>query len=131
MFKILSLRSPQASHAVAMGEALYYSTDGKDDVERRTLDMNPFTLAFNSAGTVIILGRTVNIRLTDSCAPWTCASDIDEIRRMYAAVEGEYLGDVAKRRWPVLIFIFCFDIACFLFRFVAKLTGHTAAPGKL
>ena len=42
------------------------------------------------------------------------------------AVEGDYLSEVAKSRWPVLIFIFCFDVACYLFRVFAKL--YKAAP---
>lgn len=37
-----------------------------------------------------------------------------------AEYEGDYLGEVAKLRWPVLLFIFCFDIGCFLFRAAAK-----------
>lgn len=44
-----------------------------------------------------------------------------------AEVEGEFLGEVAKKRWPVLIFIFCFDVLCFLFRFTAKLTSTTGS----
>lgn len=40
-------------------------------------------------------------------------------------VEGEYLADVAKRRWPVLVFVFCFDVGCYLLRLGAKLlSGH-------
>eukprot|EP00879_Flechtneria_rotunda_P032404 GHRR01035605.1.p2 GENE.GHRR01035605.1~~GHRR01035605.1.p2 ORF type:complete len:104 (+),score=21.87 GHRR01035605.1:29-313(+) len=42
----------------------------------------------------------------------------------HAVVEGEFLGEVANRRWPVLIFIFCFDIFCFLLRFFAKLSTN-------
>jgi hypothetical protein len=42
-----------------------------------------------------------------------------------AQVEGEFLGEVAQKRWPVLIFIFCFDVLCFLFRFTAKLSSTT------
>lgn len=38
-----------------------------------------------------------------------------------AEVEGQYLADVAKRRWPVLIFVFCFDVGCYLLRLGAKL----------
>ncbi|KAG2429247.1 hypothetical protein HXX76_011016 [Chlamydomonas incerta] len=38
-----------------------------------------------------------------------------------AALEGEYLASVARRRWPVLVFIFCFDVSCYLFRITAKL----------
>lgn len=45
-----------------------------------------------------------------------------------AQVEGEFLGEVAKKRWPVLIFIFCFDVLCFLFRFTAKLSSTTGSP---
>lgn len=42
-----------------------------------------------------------------------------------AEVEGEYLADVAKRRWPVLVFVFCFDVGCYLLRLGAKLlSGH-------
>lgn len=46
-----------------------------------------------------------------------------------AEVEGEFLGEVAQKRWPVLIFIFCFDVLCFLFRFTAKLSSATGTPG--
>ena len=42
-------------------------------------------------------------------------------------VEGEFLGEVAKKRWPVLIFIFFFDVLCFLFRFTAKLSRTTGS----
>lgn len=49
---------------------------------------------------------------------------------VHAEVEGEYLGEVANRRWPVLIFIFCFDVFCFLFRFVAKWTAASADQCK-
>ncbi|KAK9815291.1 hypothetical protein WJX72_001151 [[Myrmecia] bisecta] len=35
-------------------------------------------------------------------------------------LEGQYLADVANRRWPVYIFIFCFDVACYSFRLTAK-----------
>jgi hypothetical protein len=45
-----------------------------------------------------------------------------------AEVEGEFLGEVAKKRWPVLVFIFCFDVLCFLFRFTAKLSGTAGSP---
>lgn len=38
-------------------------------------------------------------------------------------MEGEFLGEVAKRRWPVLIFAFSFDVCCFIFRFTAKLSS--------
>jgi hypothetical protein len=43
-------------------------------------------------------------------------------------VEGEFLGEVAKKRWPVLMFIFCFDVLCFGFRFTAKLSATTGGP---
>jgi hypothetical protein len=46
-----------------------------------------------------------------------------------AEVEGEFLGEVAQKRWPVLMFIFCFDVLCFLFRFTAKLSSATGSPG--
>lgn len=41
-----------------------------------------------------------------------------------AEVEGQYLADVAKRRWPVLIFVFCFDVGCYLLRLGAKLLAN-------
>lgn len=55
LHKLVSLRSLRQGMLLAMGEALHYVTNGKDDVERRTLDMNPFTLAFNSAGMPVYL----------------------------------------------------------------------------
>ena len=46
-----------------------------------------------------------------------------------AEVEGQYLADVAKRRWPVLIFVFCFDVGCYLLRLGAKLlAGEPTTP---
>ena len=36
-------------------------------------------------------------------------------------LESQYLADDAKQRWPVLIFIFCFDVSCYMFRAGAKL----------
>lgn len=40
-------------------------------------------------------------------------------------MEGQYLADVAKRRWPVLVFVFSFDVGCYLLRLGAKLlSGH-------
>jgi hypothetical protein len=51
-----------------------------------------------------------------------------------AALEGRFLGEVAKRRWPVLMFVFLFDCITFTFRFAAKLAGGGAAgssaPGE-
>lgn len=41
------------------------------------------------------------------------------------AVEGHFLGEVAKWRWPVLMFVFLFDCMCFTFRFAAKLAGRS------
>lgn len=42
-----------------------------------------------------------------------------------AEVEGQYLADVAKRRWPVLVFVFSFDVGCYMLRLGAKLlSGH-------
>lgn len=35
-------------------------------------------------------------------------------------MEGEYLSEVAIRRRPVLLFIFCFDVACYVYRLAAK-----------
>ncbi len=35
-------------------------------------------------------------------------------------MEGEYLAVVACSRWPVLVFLFCFDIFCHIFRIAAK-----------
>ncbi|KXZ42128.1 hypothetical protein GPECTOR_199g356 [Gonium pectorale] len=46
-------------------------------------------------------------------------------------LEGEYLAEVAKRRWPVLLFIFCFDITCYIFRISAKCFRPGAIPGPL
>jgi len=39
------------------------------------------------------------------------------------SMEGQFLGEVAKRRWPVLMFVFLFDCITFTFRFAAKLAG--------
>ena len=36
-------------------------------------------------------------------------------------LESQYLADDAKQRWPVLIFIFCFDVSCYMFRAGVKL----------
>lgn len=36
-------------------------------------------------------------------------------------MEQEYLTDCAKRRWPVLLFVFCFDILSLVLRSIAKL----------
>ena len=38
-----------------------------------------------------------------------------------AEVEGQFLADVAQRRWPVLIFIFCFDVGCYILRLLVRL----------
>ncbi len=38
-----------------------------------------------------------------------------------ADVEAQYLADVAKRRWPVLVFVIAFDVGCYILRFGAKL----------
>ncbi|KAK9865276.1 hypothetical protein WJX84_009097 [Apatococcus fuscideae] len=38
-----------------------------------------------------------------------------------SVLESQYLADDAKQRWPVLIFIFCFDVSCYMFRAGAKL----------
>ena len=38
-------------------------------------------------------------------------------------VEGQFLADVAQRRWPVLIFIFCFDVGCYVLRLLARLVA--------
>lgn len=46
-------------------------------------------------------------------------------------VEGAYLAEVAKSRLPVLLFIFCFDIACYLFRFVAKVVKLHLLQGEV
>ncbi len=46
-----------------------------------------------------------------------------------AVLEGEYLLQVARSRWPVLAFIFCFDIVCYLFRYLAKLISSSVAAG--
>jgi len=39
-------------------------------------------------------------------------------------VEGQFLADVAQRRWPVLIFIFCFDVFCYMLRLGARLAAN-------
>jgi hypothetical protein len=39
-------------------------------------------------------------------------------------VEGQFLADVAQRRWPVLIFIFCFDVFCYILRLGARLVAN-------
>ena len=41
-----------------------------------------------------------------------------------ADVEGQFLADVAQRRWPVLIFIFCFDVFCYILRLGARLVAN-------
>jgi len=41
-----------------------------------------------------------------------------------ADVEGQFLADVAQRRWPVLIFIFCFDVFCYMLRLGARLAAN-------
>lgn len=43
------------------------------------------------------------------------------------AIEADYLTDVARKRWPVLIFIFCFDVLSYCFRTTAKFTRGEAA----
>jgi len=45
-------------------------------------------------------------------------------------LEGEYLGDVAKRRWLVLVSIFTFDVFCYALRFMAKMFGSSGKPGE-
>lgn len=45
------------------------------------------------------------------------------------AMEGHYLGVVAKDRWPVLVFVFAFDCLCFAFRAAAKIAGCSGAAG--
>ena len=45
-------------------------------------------------------------------------------RRSSADVEGQFLADVAQRRWPVLIFIFCFDVFCYMLRLGARLAAN-------
>lgn len=42
-------------------------------------------------------------------------------------LEAEYMADVAKQRRPVLMCIFCFDIACYIFRVAA----HGVSSGRL
>ena len=39
-------------------------------------------------------------------------------------MEGQFLADVAQRRWPVLIFIFCFDVGCYVLRLLARLLAN-------
>lgn len=43
------------------------------------------------------------------------------------SMEGHFLGEVAKWRWPVLMFVFLFDCVCFTFRFAAKLAGKSGS----
>ncbi len=45
-------------------------------------------------------------------------------------MEQEYITDCAKRRWPVLIFVFCFDVLSFILRTTAKLL-HPAPPSDV
>ncbi|GFH19213.1 uncharacterized protein HaLaN_16125 [Haematococcus lacustris] len=45
-------------------------------------------------------------------------------------MEGEYLMQVAKSRWPVLCFVFCFDVVCFTFRVAASLANVAMSEGK-
>ncbi|KAF5830447.1 hypothetical protein DUNSADRAFT_14565 [Dunaliella salina] len=47
------------------------------------------------------------------------------------SVEGEYLCQVARSRWPVLMFIFAFDVACYFFRFLVKLMRATDGAEKI
>lgn len=42
-------------------------------------------------------------------------------------MEQEYITDCAKRRWPVLLFIFCFDVLSLVLRSIAKLITDPAA----
>ena len=39
-------------------------------------------------------------------------------------MEGQFLADVAQRRWPVLIFIVCFDVFCYMLRLGARLVTN-------
>jgi hypothetical protein len=41
-----------------------------------------------------------------------------------------HLQEVANRRWPVLMWVFAFDVFCFMFRFIAKLTNVAAEQGE-
>lgn len=43
-------------------------------------------------------------------------------------VEAQYLADVAKRRWPVLVFVIAFDVGCYILRFGAKLLASRVMP---
>ncbi|KAI8475163.1 MAG: hypothetical protein J3K34DRAFT_487042 [Monoraphidium minutum] len=45
------------------------------------------------------------------------------------ATEAHFLREVAKARWPVLMFVFLFDCLCFSFRFAAKLAGRSGGDG--
>lgn len=38
-----------------------------------------------------------------------------------AEIEGDYLGELTKLRWPILLFVFCFDIMCMSFRIAVKM----------
>lgn len=55
-----------------------------------------------------------------------------------AEIEGAYLGELTKQRWPVLLFIFAFDVMCMVFRAAARVhvarsvavgASETAVPG--
>ena len=50
-----------------------------------------------------------------------------------SGLEAEYMADVAKQRRPVLMCIFCFDIACYIFRVAVHgvATGGSGLLGKL
>jgi hypothetical protein len=86
---------------------------------------------------------------TAAAAPWTKPSttaasqvtgadgqmDINPFTLAFRspAAEGQYLGGVAKQRWPVLVFVFLFDCVTFTFRFAAKLAGggsNAAGAGR-
>uniref|UniRef100_A0A7R9VZ96 histidine kinase n=1 Tax=Chlamydomonas euryale TaxID=1486919 RepID=A0A7R9VZ96_9CHLO len=56
----------------------------------------------------------------DACMTTTPASRPFTLSFTQSALESEYLASEARSRWPVLVFIFVFDVACFLFRLCAK-----------
>ena len=49
----------------------------------------------------------------------------------HPGMEQEYITDCAKRRWPVLLFVFCFDVLSLVLRSIAKLlTSGPAAVAR-
>ena len=46
-------------------------------------------------------------------------------------MEAQYLADVAKSRWPVLVFVIAFDVGCYILRFGAKLLASKVRAVQL